>query len=77
MAAVVIRACSADDAATVPVAMTGGVFRHAPLVRQVFYNELAAMKPSGELNLEVVDPVEGALRMARRAASNGDSCRIG
>ena len=29
-----------DHAATVPVAMTGGVFRHAPLVRQVFYNEL-------------------------------------
>ena len=61
-----------DHAATVPVAMTGGVFRHAPLVRQVFYNELAAMKPSGELNLEVVEPVEGALRMARRAASNRD-----
>jgi N-acetylglucosamine kinase-like BadF-type ATPase len=61
-----------DHAATVPVAMTGGVFRHAPLVRQVFYNELAAMKPSGELNLEVVEPVEGALRMSRRAASNRD-----
>ena len=61
-----------DHAATVPVAMTGGVFRHAPLVRQVFYNELAAMKPSGELNLEVVEPVEGALWMARRAASNRD-----
>ena len=59
-----------DHAATVPVAMTGGVFRHAPLVRQVFYNELAAMKPSGEVNPEVVEPVEGALRMARRAASN-------
>jgi N-acetylglucosamine kinase-like BadF-type ATPase len=61
-----------DHAATVPVAMTGGVFRHAPLVRQVFYNELAAMKPRGELNPEVVEPVEGALRMARRAASNRD-----
>jgi N-acetylglucosamine kinase-like BadF-type ATPase len=61
-----------DHSATVPVAMTGGVFRHAPLVRQVFYNELAAMKPRGEVNPDVVEPVEGALRMARRAASNRD-----
>jgi N-acetylglucosamine kinase-like BadF-type ATPase len=61
-----------DRSAVVPVTMTGGVFRHAPLVRQVFYNELAAMKPRGELNPEVVEPVEGALRMARRAASSRD-----
>jgi N-acetylglucosamine kinase-like BadF-type ATPase len=73
VAAVVIHHLFAKDrTATVPVAMTGGVFRHAPLVRQVFYNELAAMKPRGELNPEVVEPVEGALRMARRAASNRD-----
>ncbi len=73
VAAVVIHHLFGKDRnAVVPVAMTGGVFRHAPLVRQVFYNELAAMKPSGELNLEVVEPVEGALRMARRAASNRD-----
>jgi len=72
-AAVVIRHLFAKDrSAVVPVAMTGGVFRHAPLVRQVFYNELAAMKPRGELNPEVVEPVEGALRMARRAASSRD-----
>jgi N-acetylglucosamine kinase-like BadF-type ATPase len=73
VAAVVMRRLFAKDhIATVPVAMTGGVFRHAQLVRQVFYNELAAMKPKGEVNLEVVEPVEGALRMARRAASNPD-----
>jgi glucosamine kinase len=72
IAAVVIRRLFAKDhTATVPVAMTGGVFRHAPLVRQVFYNELAAMKPKGEVNPEIVEPVEGALRMARRAASSG------
>jgi N-acetylglucosamine kinase-like BadF-type ATPase len=67
VAAVVIRRLFAKGhAASVPVAMTGGVFRHAPLVRQVFYNELRAFDPRVEVNQQVVDPVEGALRMARR-----------
>jgi N-acetylglucosamine kinase-like BadF-type ATPase len=67
VAAVVIgRLFAKDDGATVPVAMTGGVFRHAPLVRQVFYNELRRLEPRVEVNPQVVDPVEGALRMARR-----------
>jgi len=69
VAAVVIRPLfPEDEAASVPVAMTGGVFGHAPLVRQVFYNELRALDPRAEVNPQVVDPVEGALRMARRAA---------
>lgn len=57
--------------AMIPVAMTGGVFRHAPLVRQVFYNDLRALDPRAEVNPQVVEPVEGALRMARRAALGG------
>ena len=52
----------------VPVAMTGGVFRHAALVRQVFYNELRQFDGRARVNPNVVEPVEGALRMARRAA---------
>ncbi len=72
VAAVVIRRLFAKDhTARVPVAMTGGVFRHASLVRQVFYNELGAIDPRVVVNPQVVDPVEGALRMARRAASCG------
>ena len=55
-----------EGAATVPVAMTGGVFRHAELVRQVFYNELRRLDARVNVMQEVVDPVEGALRMARR-----------
>ena len=67
VAAVVIRRLFAKGhAVSVPVAMTGGVFRHAPLVRQVFYNELRALDPRVEVNPQVVEPVEGALRMARR-----------
>jgi hypothetical protein len=50
--------------------MTGGVFRHAPQVREVFYNELRATDSRVQLHPEVVDPVEGALRMARRAANS-------
>ena len=38
-AVVILRLFAKDQSLSVPVAMTGGVFRHAPLVRQVFYNE--------------------------------------
>ena len=72
VAAVVIRRLFAKDhPGAVPVAMTGGVFRHAALVRQVFYNELRALDPRVEVNPQVVEPVEGALRMARRAMERG------
>ena len=69
VAAVVIgRLFSKDNTSPAPVAMTGGVFRHAPLVRQVFYNELRVLDSRAEVNPQVVEPIEGALRMARRAA---------
>ena len=68
LATVVLRRLFAEGhPASVPVAMTGGVFRHAPLVRQVFYNELRALDARAEVNPQVVEPVEGALRLARRA----------
>ena len=50
----------------VPVAMTGGVFRHATLVREVFYNELRRLDSRADVRTEIVDPVDGALRIARR-----------
>ena len=72
VAAVVIgRLFSKDHTSPVPVAMTGGVFRHAALVRQVFYNELRVLDSRAEVNPQVVEPIEGALRMARRAAKCG------
>ena len=55
----------------VPVAMTGGVFRHASTVREIFYNELRQLDARVEIHPSVVDPVDGALRMARRAATRG------
>jgi len=57
-----------DDQASVPVAMIGGVFRHAAPVREAFYNELQALARGARVMPQVVDPVEGALRMARKAA---------
>ncbi len=65
---VIGRLFAKHHCAAVLVAMTGGVFRHAPRVREVFYNELRRLEPRAEINPQVVDPVEGALRMARKAA---------
>jgi glucosamine kinase len=71
VAALVIgRLFGKDDSGSVRVAMTGGVFRHAAIVRGVFYNELRRLDARAEINSRVVDPVEGALRMARRAAQS-------
>lgn len=58
-----------DETVKIQVAMVGGVFRYAPLVRDVFYNELGKLDPRVALNPQVVEPVEGALRMARRATA--------
>ena len=69
LAAIVLRRLFAE-AVFVPVAMTGGVFRHAALVREVFYNELCALDPRAQVNQQVVEPVEGALRLARRGAAS-------
>ncbi len=72
---VIPRLFAKDHTATVPVAMTGGVFRHSSLVRQVFYNELRARDSRVDINPRVVEPVEGALRMARRAGAQDTTTR--
>jgi N-acetylglucosamine kinase-like BadF-type ATPase len=69
VASVVIQRLFAKEETAVPVAMTGGVFRHAEIVRQVFYNELRKTDPRVQLNPVAVDPVAGALRIARRVGA--------
>jgi N-acetylglucosamine kinase-like BadF-type ATPase len=54
--------------ANVPVAMVGGVFGNSALVRQSFYNHLRLEFPNVALKAEVVEPVRGALQLARKAA---------
>ncbi|MBZ5721606.1 MAG: hypothetical protein LAO03_14605 [Acidobacteriia bacterium] len=49
----------------VPVAMSGGVFGNSPLVRQVFYNSVRAEYPQAVIGAAVVEPVQGALALAR------------
>jgi N-acetylglucosamine kinase-like BadF-type ATPase len=55
------------DSRDVPVAMSGGVFRQSELVRQVFYNDVVAAHPHARVQSSVVNPVEGALELARKA----------
>jgi len=49
----------------VQVAMAGGVFRNAELVRHAFYNELKGAHSQVQLKDSVIEPVEGALWLAR------------
>lgn len=67
---VIVRLFPGDEQVAVPVGITGGVFRHSEVVRETFYNELRRLDPRTQVNLQVVDPVEGALRMARRTVSD-------
>jgi N-acetylglucosamine kinase-like BadF-type ATPase len=48
------------------VALTGGVFQHSPLVRQVFCNSLRSLHPQVEIESKVVKPAQGALWLARK-----------
>ncbi len=56
-------------AGAVPVAMSGGVFGSSALVRQVFYNSLRSGRPDAVINPNVIEPVRGALELARKGAA--------
>jgi glucosamine kinase len=51
----------------IPLAMAGGVFRHAHHTRERFGEELRKLDPRLTVNPQVVEPVAGALQMARQA----------
>lgn len=50
----------------VRVAIGGGVFAHSPLVRDTFWNKLRAQCPGAAVDFQIIQPVAGALWMARR-----------
>jgi len=52
----------------VPVAVSGGVFGNSATVRQVFGKRVRAAYPHASLNTTVIDPVKGALALARKNA---------
>ncbi len=72
LAAIVLRRLAANPnpaaplLATLPLAMTGSVFRQSVQVREVFYNALQKIFPDIEVRSNLVEPVEGALARARR-----------
>jgi glucosamine kinase len=63
---VIRRLFGAGD--SVRVAMAGGVFRESELVRKVFYNGVIAEFPQARVQPTIVDAVQGALALARKAA---------
>ena len=58
----------AADADKLAVAMSGGVFSASALVRQAFCYCLRAEQPGLTINPNVIEPVRGALAMARKSA---------
>ncbi len=67
LANVVVGHLFPEQHGAVPMAMAGGVFRHSATVRELFYNQIRTAHPHMVLNCEVVEPVHGALEMARRS----------
>lgn len=57
-----------EDAKDVPVGMAGGVFGNSALVRRVFYNSLRLKYPNVVVNANIIEPVKGALELARKGA---------
>jgi glucosamine kinase len=49
----------------VPVAVSGGVFGNSAVVRQVFARRIRVAYPRASLNATPIDPVKGALKLAR------------
>jgi N-acetylglucosamine kinase-like BadF-type ATPase len=67
IAAIVIRKLF-PAGESIPVAMSGGVFRHCALVRQVFYNTVKTEFAEAVVGATVIEPVRGALEIARRGS---------
>jgi N-acetylglucosamine kinase-like BadF-type ATPase len=58
-----------ENTAGISMAMTGGVFRHSQQIRDFFRDRICAVHPKVALNSEIVEPVYGALQIARRCGS--------
>jgi len=52
----------------VPVALSGGIFRNSALVRQIVDENIRSAYPQASLNTAMIDPVRGALALARKNA---------
>jgi glucosamine kinase len=70
LARVVLQRLFPDVYASVPVAMAGGVLRQSALVRQSFFNHVRAAFPTALVNPTLMEPVLGALELARNRATS-------
>jgi len=77
LAAIVVRSLFPEgiprDRATIPLALVGGVFRYALMVREIFCDTLRKLDPRLEVNRNVVEPVAGALQIARKLTSRREA----
>jgi glucosamine kinase len=77
LAAMVIRSLFSQDKSsdrdTIPLAMVGGVFRYALTVREIFCDTVRKLDRRLEVSQGVVEPVAGALQMARKAAFRSEA----
>lgn len=67
LASIVLRRIFDSPEPNVPLAMAGGVFRQSALVRQIFYNRIRTNFPHVSVNPTVIEPLRGALELARTA----------
>jgi glucosamine kinase len=59
------------NAGAVPVAVSGGVFCNSSLVRQLFDKGVRSAYSQALLSTTAIDPVKGALALARKTAKTG------
>ncbi len=72
LAGIVVRRLFGGDNENLPaarLAVTGGVFRHSRMVREVFCYQVRKLDPRLEVNPQLIEPVVGALQMARDGRS--------
>jgi len=65
LATIVIARLFANTGA-VPVSVSGGVFSNSALVRGIFHKSVHDIYPQASMSAGVVDPVQGALALARK-----------
>jgi glucosamine kinase len=73
LAGIVVRRLLGEndaDSPAVSLGMTGGVFRHSRTVREVFCHEVRKLDPRLEVIPHLIEPVVGALQMARNGTKS-------
>jgi N-acetylglucosamine kinase-like BadF-type ATPase len=66
LAGAVTQQLFAAHSGKIALGIVGGVFRHAAVVRESFCEELEKFDKRLEVNCHVMEPIDGALAMARK-----------